>query len=81
MESKNLPNDFLLTSVGMGMSGLQSPLGESMSVVVEKRLSELQEEYDKMKTTWVDPDLHQKLKKELESISQANQTIEVLLVS
>ena len=60
-----------------GMSGLQSPLGESMNVVVEKRLSELQEEYDKMKTTWIDPELHHKMKKELETVSQANQTIEV----
>ena len=48
-----------------------------MNVVVEKRLAELQEEYEKMRTTWVDPDQHHKIKKELESISQANQTIEV----
>ena len=47
------------------MNGLQSSLGESMNVVVEKRLAELQKEYEKMRTTWVDPDQHHKIEKEL----------------
>ena len=42
-----------------------------MSIVIEKRLSELQEEHDKVKSTWVDPELYEKVKKQLETESEA----------
>ena len=60
----------------MGIGALGS-LGESMSVVIEKRLSELQEEYDKVKATWFGPEEFNKIKKQLDEESQAKQTLEV----
>ena len=78
----NQPNSTdILYSPGMiGIGGLGHP-GESMSVVIEKRLSELQEEYDKVKSTWIDPEEFNKIKKQCEEDSQAKQTLEVIFTT
>lgn len=70
-------NDLICFDIGI--NGSLSPPGESMSIVIEKRLSELQEEHDKVKSTWVDPELYEKVKKQLETESEAKKTIEVIL--
>ena len=60
---------------GMGLAG------ESMSVVIEKRLSELQEDYDKMKSTWIDPEEFSKVRQQLEAESEAKHTLEVTVLA
>lgn len=53
--------------------------GESMNVVTEKRLSELQVEYDQIRSTWIEPVAHHTVCEQLKHEEQAKLAFEVSL--
>lgn len=51
--------------------------GESMNVVTEKRLAEVQAQYEHMRSSWIDPGQHEAIKKQLSMEQHTKQTYEV----
>lgn len=54
-----------------------SMLGESLGIITEKRISELEDELNELRSTWTHPDINQALKDELSQISQMKDKFEV----
>ena len=54
--------------------------GESMSVVTDKRLAEVQAQYEHLRTSWIDPGQHEAIRKELNMEQHAKQSYEVCCV-
>lgn len=52
-------------------------LGESLGIITEKRISELEDELNELRSTWIQPDINQALKNELSQISQMKDKFEV----
>ena len=65
-----------------GISGGHLPeyRGESMNVVTEKRLAELQADFDHMRSTWVDPVKHHTLNEQLKQAELARTGFEVSVI-
>ncbi|KAJ8028673.1 Nuclear mitotic apparatus protein 1 [Holothuria leucospilota] len=53
-----------------------SMLGESLGIITEKRISELEDELNELRSTWIHPDINQALKDELSQISQMKDKFE-----
>lgn len=51
--------------------------GESMNIVTEKRLAEVQAQYEHMRSSWIDPGQHEAIKKQLNMEKHTKQTYEV----
>ncbi|XP_052283652.1 nuclear mitotic apparatus protein 1-like isoform X2 [Dreissena polymorpha] len=67
----------LLSANNAGMSGLVPVFnGESMNIVTEKRLAEVQAQYEEMRSSWVDPHMHDIVRKQLAQEQQTKQTFE-----
>ncbi|XP_052795618.1 myosin-7-like isoform X2 [Mya arenaria] len=50
--------------------------GETMSVVTEKRLAEVQAKYEEMRASWIDPHQHDSIRKQLDLEQQTKQSYE-----
>ena len=63
--------------MGVGLEGAVYA-GEPMSIVTDKKLSELQAQYDHVKENWIDPVRYQTVLKDLELEKEAKSTYEVV---
>lgn len=52
-------------------------MGESMSIVTEKRVGELQAALDELKRNWIDPSTHNHLKKDLQDVQDSREIFQV----
>ena len=66
--------------MGVGLEGAVFA-GESMGIVTDKKLSELQIQYDYIKENWVDPARYQTVLKDLEMEKETKATYEVSVYS
>lgn len=51
--------------------------GESMGVISDKRIKELEDEMAHMKSSWVELSTHEQLQQKLDAVSEARNTFEV----
>nr|XP_054755212.1 trichohyalin-like isoform X2 [Lytechinus pictus] len=62
------------------MQASTSPVeGESLGIIAEQRVSELELELEKIRMTWISPEVHQKMKSLYEQACQTAQTYETKL--
>lgn len=51
--------------------------GESMGVISDKRIKDLEEELMVMKSSWIEPSQHEQLQQKLIEVTEAKETFEV----
>lgn len=53
-------------------------LGESLGIITEKRIADLEEELNELRSTWVDPETNQALRDKLAESLQMKEKFEVI---